>query len=128
MHIDEVGGALVVMQGCDWIQASNAAELNMRTKLLSEMVEKLLQLKDTGNAWKCLQAIGSGMIMSKYLHVVTNLYNKLLQSVLALKDVTLAQEVYCSMRDKKLQCLPIFFSSLLESLCNNEQVCSVWPS
>ena len=121
MHMDQVSGALEVMQGCNWIQASNTLELNTRTKLLIEMVEKFLQLKQSENAWKCLQAVGTG-VMKKYLHVVTNLHNKLLQTLLSSNDLTMAQDVYRSMRDKKLQCLPTYFSSLIESLCSSEQV------
>ena len=122
MHMDQVNGALEVLQGCEWIRASNNEELLLRTKLLTEMVEKFLHLRETQKAWKCLLAIDSESIVKNYQHAVTNLHNKLLQTLLSSKDVSLALSVYQVMRTNKLQCLPVYFSCLLQSLCNDNQV------
>ncbi len=123
LHMDQVNGALEVLQGCDWIQTAIAEERLQRTKLLISMVEKLLHLRDVENVWKCLQAIDSGPIPDQYGHTVANLHNKLMQSLLSSKKVDLALNVYRSMRTKKLQCLPSYFSCLLQSLCNDNKVC-----
>ncbi len=122
LHMDQVSGALEVLQGCEWIEATNPEESLQRTKLLVDMVERLLNLREVENVWKCLQAISSGVIPSQYCHTVTNLYNKLMQSLLSSKNVSLALSVYRGMWSKKLHCLPSYFSCLLRSLCNNNQV------
>ena len=122
LHIDQVSGALEVFQGCEWIQAANTDELNLRTRMLLETAEKCFQRKMNQEGWKCLQAINSGVIMKKFIHAVCNLHNKLLQTLLSSKDMSFALQVIHTMRGKQLQCLPSYFSILLQNLHNSGQV------
>lgn len=126
LHMDQVKGALEVMQGCDWIQTTLPHECLQRTHLLADMTERLLLVRDVENAWKCLQAIDSGLIPNQHQRTVTNLHNKLMQSLLSSKNIALALTVYKGMRAKKLQCLPSYFSCLLQGLCSNNQVSDVY--
>lgn len=123
LHIDQVSGALEVFQGCEWIRAANSEELNIRTRMLLEIAEKCFQKKMNQEGWKCLQAIDSGTIMKQFIHAVSNLHNKLLQALLSTKDTSIALRVYHTMRGKQLQCLPSYFSVLLQNLHNSGQVC-----
>ena len=121
LMVDQTTGALEVLKGCNWIRASSAEELVRRTELLMTLTEHCLNSKMYPNAWECLEAIDSSAIQKRFIYGVTNLHNKLLQSLLGLQQSDFALQIYRTMSSAKLQCLPSIFSTLLHGLCNSEQ-------
>ena len=121
LMVDQIPGALEVFKGCKWVRASNLEELQQRTQLLVDLAQKSLEYKMFQEAWKFLEAIDSGSILKSFVTAVTNLHNKLLQSVLVLKQTDFALGIFQTMKALKLQCLPSIFSMLLQNLCNKSQ-------
>ena len=122
LMVDQIPGALEVFKGCKWVKASNLEELHQRTQLLVELAQKSLQFKMFQEAWKFLEAIDSCSILKGFVNVVMNLHNKLLQSILGLKQTDFALGIFQTMKTLKLQCLPSNFSMLLQNLCNKSNV------
>ena len=122
LHVNQITGALEVLRGCEWVKASRSDELEPRTELLCSLAEKCLESKMYQDVWKCLEAVEFCTVLKKFIHVVTNLHNKLLQSVLATEQSDFALTIYRGMRSAKLQCLPSIFSNMLQSLCDSKQV------
>ena len=126
LKMEQVGGALEVLRGCNWIEASNDDELNKRTEMLCSLAEKCLEERMLQEAWKCLDNIDSrGKVLTGFINMVTNLHNKLLQNVLTLRETSFSLTIYRKMKNGKLQCLPTVFSALLQHLCDKKQVCTV---
>ena len=121
LMVDQIPGALEVFKGCKWVRASNLEELQQRTQLLVDLAWKSLEYKMFQEAWKFLEAIDSCSIIKPFVTMVTNLHNKLLQSVLVLKQTDFALSIFQTMKSLKLQCLSSIFSMLLQNLCNKSQ-------
>ena len=117
LKVDQTSGALEVLKGCNWVCASSAEELVQRTELLLTLTEHCLSSKIYRNAWECLEAIDGSAIQKSFVYAVTNLHNKLLQSLLAQQQSDFALQIYQTMSSVKLQCLPSIFSALLDGLC-----------
>lgn len=118
----DTNSALEVFRGCNWIQASNESELHRRTEVIAALAQRCLDAGLLEDAKTCLTAISSGELLRKYVHLVTNLHNKLLQGILDSKNVELSLSVFGSMKECDLQCLPSVFSGLLQALCETNQV------
>lgn len=120
------GSALEVMRGCDWVRPSNETERDIRTEMLTTLAQRCLDGNLLDDACRCLEAIDVAEVAKKLVHLVTNLHNKLLQSLLDAGKVQLALVVFSSMKKACLQCLPSVFTSLLQVLCDTNQVGVVW--
>ena len=119
----QVGGALEVLHGCDWIKASNDDDLKLRTEMLCCVAEWCLKEQKLQKVWECLDKVDSGgKILAGFVYTVTNLYNRLLQEVVTGKDPGLALKIHRRMKQCKLQSLPTVFSALLQLLCDSNQV------
>lgn len=124
--------ALQVLKDCDWVAASSQAEQSWRTELIATLAQRCLERGQLNDTWNCLEAIvnsgsfsGSEGVERKFIHPVNNLHNTLLQEILNVKDIGFALVVFRSMKNMKsmrLQCLPSVFSSLLQALCDTNQV------
>ena len=121
LKVQQVSGALEVLKGCKWIKASCPEELRERTELLVTLAQHCLKSRMFQEGWKCLEAIDTGALQTRFTAVVTNLHNELLQGILALKQTDFALSIYHSMRGMKLRCLPSVFSTLLQNLCEKDQ-------
>ena len=120
----QVGGALAVLQGCGWIKASNDKDLKIRTEMLCSVAEWCLKEQMLQDVWKCLDNVDlEGKILAGFVYMVTNLYNRLLQEIVTRKDSGFALQIHHKMKHCKLQCLPTVFSSLLQLLTDQQQVC-----
>ena len=124
LQVDQVDGALEVLRGCDWIKVSTDEELKKRTEMLCGVTKKCLDKKKLQEAWKCLDNIDCAEIKVECLNMITNLHNRLLQDVLALRETSFALSIHSKMKHCKLQCLPTVFSALLQHLCEKKQVCA----
>lgn len=123
LHLDkETKSALEVMRGCDWVGPSDEVECDYRTEMLAALGQRCLDENMLEEVWQCLEAIISGVVAKKFVYLVTNLHNKLLQGILNSKNDQFALQVYRSMKNVGLQCLPSVFSSLLQTLCDTDQV------
>lgn len=123
LHLErETHSALEVMRGCEWVEASDGVERDSRTEMLATLTQRCLDSKMLEDAWQCLNAIEQGEVAAKFVHPVTNLHNKLLQSVLNTQNHQYSVFVFKSMCKAGLQCLPSVFSGLLQLLCDSEQV------
>lgn len=123
MKMKQISGALEVLRGCEWIKAANDVELIKRTETLCSLAGECLELKMLQDAWKCLDSVDcEGKIVAEFVNKITNLHNKLLQSVLSSKETSFALSIHQKMKHCKLQCLPNVFSALLQHLCDKKQV------
>lgn len=122
LHIDQISSALEVLQGCEWAPAKSGEEVNLRTNVLLEVANKCLQKGMKQEGWNCLKAIETSANVKNFVHVITNLHNKLLQISLTFKDIEFSLSVYKNMRQRQLQCLPGYFSLLLQNLISDGQV------
>ena len=126
LHVDkDTNSALEVLRGCNWVKATNAAELHSRTEIITTLAQRCLDGSLLRDTWMCLDAISSGKIMKKFLHSLTNLHNKLLQSILDARDIQFALVVFRSMKKAGLQYLPSVFSDLLHILCETDEVSNI---
>ena len=121
LKVGQLTGALEVMRGCQWVKAANMHELAQRTELLTTLAEKCLQANLIKDAWNCLEAVDATSVLKKFIHLVTDLHNKILQKALEEKDIDFALKVHQRMQVSKLQCLPSNLSSLLQVLCDDQR-------
>ena len=117
--VEQSTGALEVLKGCNWICASSAEELVQRTELLLRLTEHCLNSQMYQSAWECLKAIDGSAIQKSFVYAVTNVHNKLLQSLLTQQQSDFALRIYQTMSSAKLQCLPSIFTALLDALYSN---------
>lgn len=118
--------AMEVLRGSDWVGASCTEELCRRTEAIITVAQMSLSTGTLDDVKVCLDAILSEGLMEKFVHVVTNLHNKLLQASLEAHDIQFALRVIGAMKHAKLQCLPCVFSQLLRILCEADEVWQHW--
>ncbi len=123
LHLEkETHSAVEVMKGCDWVGACSETERDSRTEMLATLTQRCLDEEMLEDAWLCLEAISKEEMARKFAHPVTNLHNKVLQGILESRNHQLALTVFESMKKTDIQCLPSVFSTLLQTLCDTDQV------
>ena len=122
LMVDQVAGAVEVLNGCHWLPDCRPEEREERTQLFIDVAERCLEVDRFGDCRKCLEEIHSSLLKSKFFTKVAKLHNGLLNSALRANDVELAQHVYEGIKAANLPCVPANFSLLLEKLCGVEQI------
>lgn len=123
LHTDQgTSSAMEVLRGSDWVEATCTEELCRRTEMIIAVAQNSLNTGMLEDVEKCLDSVSSEGLLEKFVPLLTDIYNKLLQAVLEARDMQLALRVSGMMKRVKLQCLPSVFSCLLQTLCEGGQV------